>query len=133
MGATTVHGYNARVRLVPTPSIMNRRLTLISGFPGCGKSTFAKWLAEHKKYFHADMERGGLDIDGLRLVWNDFVSGVDRESFIDQVFSRSSKVVIDWNFPPNEISLNVIAALRGRGCEIWWFEGYRLARTPTLY
>jgi hypothetical protein len=106
---------------------MNRRLTLISGFPGCGKSTFAKWLGEHKQFFHAEMERGGIDNDGLRPAWNEFVSGADRDSFLDQVFARSSNVVLDWNFPPNEVSLGVVAALRGRGCEIWWFEGYRLA------
>jgi hypothetical protein len=106
---------------------MNRRLTLISGFPGCGKSTFAEWLSDHKQFFHAEMERGGIDKEGLRPAWNDFASGIHRDSFVEQVFARSPRVVIDWNFPANEISLDIVAALRRRGCEIWWFEGYRLA------
>jgi hypothetical protein len=104
---------------------VNHRLTLIAGFPGCGKTTFACWLADRQQYLQVDMERGGLDRVGLRQTWDNFVSGVDRDAFIAQLFTRSSKIVLDWNFPPS--ALELVAALRERGCEIWWFEGDRLA------
>ena len=100
-------------------------LTLISGFPGCGKTTFASWLASTHGYLHVDMERGGLDRDGLRELWNHYVDGSDRDSFVATMLERSSSIVLDWNFPPR--CLDLIQALRGQGFEVWWFEGYRLA------
>ena len=114
--------YSSRAKL---KVVRMKRLALISGFPGCGKTTFMQWLASQKQYFALDMERGGIDGDGFRDLWNRFEDGSDRESFIEQLFSRSPRVVLDWNFPVSCIHL--VRALQERGCEVWWFEGYRLA------
>ena len=102
-----------------------KHLILISGFPGCGKTTFMQWLSRKKQYFTLDMERGGIDRDGFRDLWNRFLNGSDRESFIEQLFARSPRVALDWNFPVS--CLHLVRALQERGCEVWWFEGYRLA------
>lgn len=101
-----------------------KHLTLISGFPGCGKTTFMQWLSDEKQYFTLDMERGGIDRDGFRDLWNRFPDGSDQESFIQQLFARSPQVPLDWNCPVS--CLRLVRALQ-RGCEVWWFEGYRLA------
>ena len=102
-----------------------QHLALISGFPGCGKTTFMQWLAKEKQYLHLDMERGGLDREKLRDGWENFCSGTDRVSFSAELLARSPKVVLDWNFPPSCIGL--VNALLERGCKLWWFEGDRLA------
>ena len=84
-----------------------------------------QWLSNKKQYFTLDMERGGIDRDGFRDTWNRFENGSDRESFIQQLFTRSSHVALDWNFPVS--CINLVRALQEKGCEVWWFEGYRLA------
>jgi hypothetical protein len=104
-----------------------RHLALISGFPGCGKTTFMQWLASQESYLFVDMERGGIDRDGLREVWDAFYNGSDRATFVARLLARSSKIVLDWNFPPNVYCLEVVRALQDRGFEVWWFEGDRLA------
>jgi hypothetical protein len=104
---------------------LNHRFILISGYPGCGKTTFASWLASEKNFYNLDMERGGIDKDGLREVWDSFYSGTDRTSFINRIQSNKRSVVLDWGFPPD--CIEVVRALQQQGAEIWWFEGDRLA------
>lgn len=100
-------------------------LALISGFPGCGKTTFMEWLAHKHQYLHVDMERGGLDRDGLRAKWEQFCNRFDQEAFVTELLARCPKVVLDWNFPPS--CLDLVVALQAKGYAIWWFEGDRLA------
>ena len=86
-----------------------------------------QWLARQRNYLFVDMERGGIDRDGLRQVWDAFFGGSDRATFVARLLAQSSKIVLDWNFPPSAGCLEVVRALQGRGFELWWFEGDRLA------
>lgn len=93
--------------------VVSSRL-LITGIPACGKSTFARWLAEH------DYER--------------FPTGEepppDLTTFLaelDLALVRSDKVIVDWGIPAGVLSWAATEVIHKRGFEAWWFDGDRAA------
>jgi hypothetical protein len=107
-----------------------KRLTMISGYAGCGKTTFGKWLQTEKHFFYFDMDTprpNDIDNFQLQLEWNAFFDGSDRNGFVSKLLERSDNVVIDWNYPPNETCIALVLELRRLGCEMWWFDGDRAA------
>jgi shikimate kinase len=101
---------------------------LITGIPGCGKSTFGRWLRDTHGYTFINMEAEplsaeSLDAAGLRASWESFHSGEDRKQFIEDVTSKSP-IVLDWGFPLG--ASGTISALIRSGIDSWWFDGDRL-------
>lgn len=81
---------------------------LISGIPGTGKSTFARWLASEHGYVRCP---SGAE------------PGSTFFSDIDEARRASDKIVIDWGFPVG--MLNRVRSLIASGVEPWWFDGDR--------
>ena len=104
---------------------MKKTQLFISGIPGCGKSTFGRWLAEQKQFTYVDMEHDGLDTNGFRPSWEEFCNGTDIESFVAAIRAHPSSVVLDWGFPPS--CLHLVQRLKDVGLRMFWFEGDRLA------
>jgi len=98
---------------------------LISGIPGCGKSTFGRWMESAHGYRHVDMEHGGLDRDGLHKVWDDYHSGSDTVSFPRALSTFKVPVILDWGFPVE--FLPVVDRMKSGGVNLWWFDGARSA------
>ena len=108
-----------------TNSLVKKTQLLISGTPGCGKSTFGRWLVEKKQFTHVDMENRGLEKHGFRSSWDKFCDGNDTESFIAAIRACHSSIVLDWGFPPS--SFHLVQRLNKAGVGMFWFEGDRLA------
>lgn len=104
---------------------MKKTQLFVSGVPGCGKSTFGRWLAQQKGFVHVDMERDGLDQHGFRQAWNKFCGGGEAQSFLSAVAAHPSSVILDWGFPLHCIQL--VQRLKDAGLKVFWFEADRLA------
>ena len=83
---------------------------LISGIPGAGKSTFARWLAAEYGYVRCPTEEE---------------AGPTFFTDRDQVRHSTAHVVIDWGFPVG--LLGRVRSLIASGVERWWFDGDRNA------
>jgi hypothetical protein len=102
----------------------DRRIVLVCGIPGSGKTIYSKWLAQQKGFDHLDFDellsgRGTptqLELIGLLKT--------SPKGFVHKL-SRRGPTVIDWGFPPTSIAL--IRVLQGRGIPVWWFDGDREA------
>lgn len=103
---------------------MAEPVLLLSGIPGSGKSTFGRWLQEHRGFVHVDMEADGLDTHGLRQAWQQFLGDPSSRVFCRQLFSLPRPVALDWGFPVT--CLPLVGALQQQGVRAWWFTGDRL-------
>ena len=93
-----------------------RKLVLITGIPGTGKTSIGNLLEEKYGYKHINFE------DGASL--NLFAQNPDE-------FLRSNStlkdVVITWGFVPVEIQINYVQYLKQQGFKLFWFDGNRVA------
>jgi len=104
---------------------MHKTQLFVSGIPGCGKSTFGRWLAHEKQFTYVDMEHDDLDKHGFRSSWNTFFAGTDGRSFVSAIQMHHSSVVLDWGFPP--VCVDTVQRLKDVGLKMAWFEGDRLS------
>jgi len=93
--------------------------------PGCGKSTFGRWLKSGQGFEHIDMETQDLERFGLQNAWDEFWQGRDSDKFLRSLSRLSPKIVLDWGFPPS--LLGVVSNLKSNGANLWWFDGDRLS------
>lgn len=100
-------------------------LLLISGVPATGKTTFARWLGEHRGFLSADVERGGLGPLGLQSEWNEAVGHGRPTGLVAALGALHQPVALDWGYPTN--SLPFVEALCSAGVGAWWFDGDRAA------
>src|SRR6266478_9823875 len=94
---------------------------LISGIPASGKSTFCGWLEKKKGFLHVDVEKPGvLDRYGLATAWATlFDASTSAAPFIEALEKFKRPVVIDWGFPPED--LTTVRKLSESGVMLWWF------------
>jgi hypothetical protein len=102
----------------------DRRIVLLCGIPGSGKTTYSRWLAQQKAFDHLDFDEllsGTGTPTQLKLI------GLLKTSPRDFVhkLSRRAPTVIDWGFSLASIAL--IRELQQRGISVWWFDGDREA------
>lgn len=97
-------------------------MLIISGIPGAGKSTFARWLSSHHGLVHLDADKLGSDVVTTMLA-----DGRPDSSarLLDELHGRGHQVVLDWGFPSPLIWK--LRQLRALGAEAWWFDGDRNA------
>jgi len=94
------------------------RLVLVSGIPASGKTEFGKWLAEHHRFRHEDLENGK------------HMTRLERKTpkaFIDEIRGGRSDLVLDWGFPPHAQGLKTVRGVVEAGLTRWWFDGDRAA------
>ncbi|MDP1693911.1 MAG: hypothetical protein Q8L34_00025 [Candidatus Woesearchaeota archaeon] len=94
---------------------MKRRLILIAGIPGVGKTTIGNFLESKYKYKHFDMEKYHRT---SRIIKN-----VDK--FIVKYFEKNKDIVITWGFSPDQKTIDVVNLLHKYGFKIFWFDGNR--------
>jgi Shikimate kinase len=80
---------------------MHKTQLFVSGIPGCGKSTFGRWLAQEKQFTYVDMEHDDLDKYGFRSSWNTFADGTDGASFVSAIPSAFARYVRSWAESPS--------------------------------
>jgi hypothetical protein len=92
-------------------------LFVISGRPGAGKSTYCRWLAEHRGYVHVETD---IEWD----TWGQLLGQMDDASAVDvrnRIRSLGPNVVFEWGFIVALVQR--IAQLRMTGVQPWWFDG----------
>ena len=98
---------------------MAKPILLLSGIPGSGKSSFARWLAKNKDYLHLDFDRGDLEKHGLHGPFDKFASS-GSDQFIVELLKAHPPVCLDWGFPPR--CLWIVRRLADAGVNVWWFD-----------
>lgn len=81
--------------------MVDRKLFLITGVPGAGKTTTGNYLEEKLGYIHIDLEKADFYIR--------FRSSPD--AYIDSLINKNNKIVISWGFHPNEKGVNDVLFL----------------------
>jgi hypothetical protein len=105
---------------------ITKSIVHLCGIPGCGKTTYARWLERQKGFLHLDFDKllnGQGPEDQLRLVQALQTKG--PKLFVATVRRARRSIAIDWGFPPN--SLPLVEALQQEGVLVWWFDGDREA------
>ena len=91
---------------------------LLSGIPATRKSTFARYLAGEHGFAHYDMEcyPHRWPHPELYGTWNS-----DRPAFVAQLRQLHDRIVLDWGFPPD--CLSMVGELQACGVRLIWFGG----------
>jgi hypothetical protein len=98
---------------------MSKPILLVSGIPGSGKSSFARWLGKNKGYLHVDFDHGDLQRHNLEGLFYELESSGSQQ-FIIELVKRDVPVCLDWGFPPH--CLRIVRRLVDAGVEPWWFD-----------
>lgn len=104
---------------------MKKTQLFVSGIPGCGKSTFGRWLEAEKNFAYVDMEHDGLKTHGFRQSWDRFYDGTDTKTFIQALQTHPSSIVLDWGFPPSCVP--IVQRIKDAGLAMIWLDGDRLS------
>jgi hypothetical protein len=103
---------------------MIRKLLLVAGIPGTGKTTFCRRLQRSGGWIHLDID--WLDTSKpwpngqLRQSWYEAISTNNPSTFAEAC-KQAGNVVIDWGFPVPCISF--VQGLTSYGVKVLWFDG----------
>lgn len=95
---------------------MNKKLWLITGVPGTGKTSIGNWLGSNYDFQHFDFENPAH--------FQDFV--VNGQFIIPSKFNKNN-VVITWGFVPDHGGISIVSLLKQNGFKMYWFDGNRIA------
>jgi hypothetical protein len=95
----------------------NRKLILITGIPGTGKSTYGEEFSKLFGFIHFDLEN--------RETLGQLLS--DPDKFIEGVVGQRGNIVVTWGFLPNDEQIGIVKQFKDRGFKLVWFDGNRPA------
>lgn len=93
-----------------------RKLILITGIPGTGKTTIGKRLEETHTFEHIDLE----DCPIQELFKNPIV-------FIDNLLNGQKNIVVTWGFAPDDAQTEIVLKFKDKNFKLIWFDGNREA------
>ncbi len=102
---------------MPKTAAAKRKLILITGIPGTGKTTYGSEFASQHGFVHYDLE--------VEETLNQLLSDPGR--FIDGMLQGEKNVVATWGFLPNEQQVEAVRQFQAKGFELIWFDGNRRA------
>lgn len=113
---------NVRHRMNPDlPSLF------VAGMPGCGKSHFGRWLADHHGYLHIDFEKDQAELfSSMGSELHRFVDVREANPLIDRLLSTERPVAFNWGFPIG--CLDIAATIGSRLLPVWFFARPDIAR-----
>ncbi|MEK6955995.1 MAG: hypothetical protein AABW52_05020 [Nanoarchaeota archaeon] len=92
-----------------------RKLILVSGIPGVGKTTIGNFLESKYRYKHIDMEK----------YHRTSVISKNLDKFVAKHFKENNNIIITWGFSPDKKTINIVNFLNKYGFKIFWFDGNR--------
>ncbi|HIH25408.1 hypothetical protein J4476_01635 [Candidatus Woesearchaeota archaeon] len=92
---------------------MKRKLILIAGIPGVGKTSIGNFLESKYEYKHFDMEKYSRT---SKIIKN-------ADNFIAKNFKNNKHIIITWGFSPDKKTINVVNYLNKYGFRTFWFDG----------
>lgn len=92
-----------------------RKLLLITGIPGAGKTTVGNYLHKYHQFNHLDFEAGH---------YSQFLQ--NPQLYVNSELTRGN-IVITWGFVPNDLQTSHVRFFESLGFVIFWFDGNRHA------
>jgi hypothetical protein len=102
---------------MPKTAAPKRKLILITGIPGTGKTTYGNTFASQNGFAHYDLE--------VPDVFAQLLS--DPERFIETLLQGERNVVVTWGFLPDENQVRLVKQFEVKGFQLVWFDGNRPA------
>lgn len=90
-----------------------KKLILILGYPGTGKTTIGNFLERRYNYRHVDMEEN----HNTSKIINNY------KDFVNKIFSKNQNIVATWGFNPDKEIIDTVNNLKKYGFNIFWFFG----------
>jgi adenylate kinase family enzyme len=94
---------------------------LVTGLPGCGKSTFVRYASERRKGRDVILEELAPD-DELQRLWLSGLSKGDAKAFVRALRNHPREAVVEWGFPVNAPCIAFIKSMKEHGVRVVWFE-----------
>jgi dephospho-CoA kinase len=94
---------------------------LVTGLPGCGKSTFVRYASERRKGRAVILEELAPD-DELRRLWLSGLLKGDAKAFVRALRNHPREAVVEWGFPVNAPCIAFIKSMKDNGVRVVWFE-----------
>jgi hypothetical protein len=95
-----------------------RKLILITGIPGTGKTWYGNFFAQHYGFVHRNVE----EEPGLLQRLCD-----DPPDEIGRILNTPGDVVVTWGFVPGPVGTDVVNKFRDKRFKLVWFDGDRPA------
>jgi hypothetical protein len=96
-------------------------LLLVTGLPGCGKSTLVRYASERRRGQPVILEDLAPD-DELRRLWLSGLSKGDAKAFVRALRNHPREAVVEWGFPVNAPCIAFIKSMKDNGVRVVWFE-----------
>lgn len=96
------------------------------GYPGAGKSWFARWLHREKAFTHVDTDAlRGTELDAGWYMT--FTRKMTPEAYMKLVARNGRPVVVEFGLWANPDNIALLGRMRDAGAEPWFFHGDRAA------
>jgi hypothetical protein len=108
------------------------------GVPGAGKSTFARWLRDHRGHEHVDNDRVAMTfaanppqtawaaLTSMEGAWAAWTQGrISTDTFMRAVAEAAHPVVVEYGMFADRAGVDRLRELRSHGAAPWWFDGDR--------
>jgi hypothetical protein len=99
---------------------LEKKLILITGIPGTGKTEIGDYFQSEHGYMHVDYEKLPGGDKGLRDLFT------MADGFISPLLKEERDVIVTWGFPP-ERGETVVMKFKESGFRLFWFDGNRPA------
>ena len=94
-----------------------RRLVLITGIPGTGKTGYGESFAKRFGFTHYNLE----DDNTLSRLLS------DPSKFVEEILEKTGDIVVTWGFFPDEQQTAIVKQFKSSGFKLIWFDGNRPA------
>jgi adenylate kinase family enzyme len=95
----------------------SRKLLLITGIPGTGKTCYGESFARNYGFVHHNLEQTDL----LRRVLS------NPAGFVEEILKIGKDTAVTWGFVPNDEQIKVVNLFKEKGFVLVWFDGNRPA------
>ncbi|MFI5399228.1 MAG: AAA family ATPase [Candidatus Binatia bacterium] len=105
---------------------LKARLLVLWGYPGAGKSWYARWLHRENRYTHVDTDAlRGTELDAGWYMT--FTREMTPEAYMALVARHGRPVVVEFGLWANPDNIALLRRMRDAGAEPWFFYGDRAA------
>ncbi len=94
-----------------------RKLILITGIPGTGKTFYGESFAQQFGFTHYNLEEASTR--------SSFLS--NPPEFMEEILRKGEDAVVTWGFGPNKLEIGLVGQFKAKGFMLVWFDGSRPA------
>jgi dephospho-CoA kinase len=94
---------------------------LITGLPGCGKSTFVRYVRDRLGWNLLILEELPPG-DALQRLWLQGLQCGTAQAFVRALHSDPRRAIVEWGFAVDDPCLAMVKSMKGHGMRVVWFE-----------